>query len=87
MHVRNVLLGQRWLRVIFFPVRCPVTERREELFRWLLGNLLLGDVGSVYLSGSRAESLDCSSEGWIAPPPLGRKECMCMLMFQWHTKT
>lgn len=46
----------------------------------------------VCLSGSREESLDYSSEGWIAPPPLslakvttgrdGRRECMCMFMFK-----
>lgn len=86
------------MRVICFPVRRPVTELRGRVVlvaTWKPASR--GIVEFVYLSGSREESSDCSSEGWIAPTPLslakiitgrdGRRECLCLLMFKWHTET
>ena len=79
-------------------MRRPVTELRGRVVlvaTWKPASR--GIVEFAYFSGSREESLDCSSEGWIAPPPLslaevttgrdGRRECMCLLIFKWPMET
>lgn len=48
INVRNVLLGECWIYMSdLLPSEAPCNSLGEELFWWLLGNLLLGELWSL----------------------------------------
>jgi len=89
--------GCMW--VVCFPVRHPVTEfRGRVVLVTAFGNLLLGDWWSLctHLGAEESPWTAAVKDGLLRQPlsPArvttgrdGRRECLCLLMFKWHTET